>query len=194
MLLREDGATLPALEQARPDGRVAWTLADGYGRPYAAAYHLPAVADGVPAPAPAHGTDAVFGGAVRLLGYSLDTGLPGRGYDLPDTNLAGAGAAIRGLCRFHPPAGRPQSGDGQPTLAGHDGQPDGGRFPTSAWQPGQIILDVHALTVPGDAPRGEYELEAGLYLLATMRRLPASDSAGRPLPDDAAWLGTLRVE
>ena len=42
IVLQEDTVTLPALQRSRPDGEVIWTLADDYGRPYAAAYRLPA--------------------------------------------------------------------------------------------------------------------------------------------------------
>ena len=52
-----------------------------------------------------------------------------------------------------------------PLWAGHDSQPIGGRYPTSSWKPGEIVLDVHHLDIPGDAPPGAYQLEVGLYLL-----------------------------
>lgn len=52
---------------------------------------------------------------------------------------------------------------------------------------------VTPLALPADAPPGEYQIEVGLYLLETMARLPATDAAGQPLPDDAALLGTVEV-
>jgi hypothetical protein len=84
-------------------------------------------------------------------------------------------------------------GEGDVVLAGHDGQPDGGHYSTTAWQPGQVILDDHWLTVPKNSPPGEYQLEAGFYLLSTMDRLPAFDDVGRRLPGDAALLGAVVV-
>ncbi|MEJ2212332.1 MAG: hypothetical protein P8129_25370, partial [Anaerolineae bacterium] len=82
---------------------------------------------------------------------------------------------------------------GGPLWAGHDGQPDGGHYPTGRWQPGEVILDVHPLAVPADAPPGEYQIEVGLYLLATLARLPGVDAQGQPLPDNAALPGSLHV-
>jgi len=80
-----------------------------------------------------------------------------------------------------------------PLWAGHDSQPNGGHYPTTAWQPGQVVLDRHPLLVPDEAPPGDYQLEVGLYELATMVRLPATDATGQRLPDDAALIGVLRV-
>ena len=35
-----------------------------------------------------------------------------------------------------------------PLWAGHDGQPDGGRYPTSRWQSGEIVRDDYLITIP----------------------------------------------
>lgn len=194
VILREDQATLLALENARPDGTVTLTLADGYGNPYAAAYHLPSTTGGDQQhPPPDRAVEATLGGAVRLLGYSLD------GDTTPGTTLylilhwqalaplAEDYTVFAHLLGAHNPA------TNGPVWAGHDGQPVGGTYATRAWQPGEVILDVHPLTIPADAPPGEYQLEVGLYLLSTMTRLPATDAAGNPLPNDAVSLGTIEV-
>ena len=52
----------------------------------------------------------------------------------------------------------------------HDAPP---RIPTSAWRPGQIILDVHELTVPVDQP---FTLTVGMYRPDTGARLPVSNT------------------
>jgi 4-amino-4-deoxy-L-arabinose transferase-like glycosyltransferase len=195
VLLREDGASLPALQGIRPDGRVTWTMTDDHGRPYAAAYHLPAQAGtDAPVPVPDRPSGAVFDNAARLLGYSLDA----EGVTAGDSiNLILYWQALAPLGEdytvFTHLLGGQNPETGGPLWAGHDGQPDGGHYPTGTWQPGQVVLDVHPLTVPDDAPPGEYELEAGLYLLATMARVPASDAAGNRLPGDAIRLGTIDV-
>ena len=192
ILLQEDQVTLPALQQSRPDGRVLWTLPDDYGRPYAAAYYLPATA--TPAPAPDHRAGAEWAGAVRLLGYSPERQdvAPGETVDVTLywqvlAPLDEDYTVFVHLLGEHNPA------TGGPLWAGHDGQPDGGHYPTGRWQPGQVVLDIHPLALPADAPPGEYRLEIGLYLLATMARLPAVDALGNPLPDNAALPGTLEV-
>jgi hypothetical protein len=47
--------------------------------------------------------------------------------------------------------------------ASSDGMPDNWNRPTTTWQPGEIIIDVHTLTVDPNAPPGIYETEIGWY-------------------------------
>jgi 4-amino-4-deoxy-L-arabinose transferase-like glycosyltransferase len=192
VVLQEDTVTLPALQRSRPDGEVIWTLADDDGRPYAAAYRLPAAE--APAPAPDHPADAVWGDAIQLVGYSLDAKEVTAGETLYVTLYWRSLAPLDDdyTVFVHLLGGHNPATNG-PLWAGHDGQPDGGHYPTSRWQPGQVLLDLHPLAVPLDAPPGDYQLEVGFYLLATMARLPASDTLGNPLPNDAALLDTIEV-
>lgn len=57
-------------------------------------------------------------------------------------------------------------------VVGQDGQPLQGLYPTSFWGEGELIVDNRAWFV--DAPPGKYQLQVGLYLLATGQRLPVS--------------------
>jgi hypothetical protein len=192
VILQEDTVTLPTLQRSRPDGEVLWTLADDYGRPYAAAYRLPAAE--TPAPSPDHPADAVFGDAIQLVGYSLDTKEVRAGETFYVTLYWRALAPLDDdYTVFVHLLGEHNPTTNGPLWAGHDGQPDGGHYPTTHWQPSQVLLDVHPLAVPLDTPPGEYQLEVGVYLLATMARLPASDTLGNPLPNDAALLDTIEV-
>lgn len=195
VLLREDKKTLPALQRSRPDGQVSWTLTDDLDRPYAAAYFLPASA--APAPRPAKPVDAVLSdgaGQARLLGYDLQppTAAPGDRVVLTLywQSLAPFDADYTVFTHL---LGNPDPASGGPLWTGHDAQPNGGHYPTTAWRPGEVILDIHPLVLPAEIPPGEYPLEAGLYLLSTMTRLSATDAAGHPLPDNAVPLGTLQV-
>ncbi len=52
--------------------------------------------------------------------------------------------------------------DGQ-IISQHDAQPGLDGFPTSRWRVGEIIPDRHPISVPADAPPGEYQLVVGLY-------------------------------
>jgi hypothetical protein len=131
---------------------------------------------------------------VRLLGYSLDRDdvVPGETVNVTLywqalTPLGEDYTVFVHLLGEHNPV------TGGPLWAGHDGQPDGGHYSTGRWQPGEVMLDVHPLAVPPEAPPGEYELEVGLYLLATLERLPGVDALGQPLPDNAALPGTITV-
>ncbi len=56
-------------------------------------------------------------------------------------------------------------------VAQQDNRPAEGRYPTSAWDAGEIVVDRYHLTIPPDAPDGEYHLEVGMYLLSTLERL-----------------------
>ncbi len=192
VLLQEDAVTLPALQRARPDGEVTWTLADEGGDPYGAAYHMPAAE--APAPPPDYPADAVWDGTIQLLGYSLDSSEVGPGETLHVTLYWQALAPLdQDYTAFVHLLGQHNPATNGPLWAGHDSQPNDRQYPTSHWQPGQTILDVHPLAVPLDIPPGQYQLEVGLYLLATMTRLPASDTRGNPLPDDAALVGAVAV-
>jgi len=56
-------------------------------------------------------------------------------------------------------------------VAQQDNQPAEGRYPTSIWDTGEIVVDRYRLTIAPDAPDGEYHLEVGMYLFATLERL-----------------------
>jgi hypothetical protein len=84
-----------------------------------------------------------------------------------------------------------QAGEG---IAQFDGPPVRGTFPTSLWQPGDVVVDARQMRLPDDLPDGTYHVVAGWYRLDTMVRLPVSDAAGRPLPDGAIPLFALEVK
>ena len=65
----------------------------------------------------------------------------------------------------------------------HDGEPEGGAYPTSGWVPGEIVVDAHRLEIAADAPPGDYQLLVGLYQLETGERLPVLGSDGQPVSD-----------
>ncbi len=64
-----------------------------------------------------------------------------------------------------------QDGDGN-RVAQHDGQPQGGAYPTSAWEAGEVVHDEHVLSLPSDLRPGDYRLQVGLYRLESGERLP----------------------
>jgi 4-amino-4-deoxy-L-arabinose transferase-like glycosyltransferase len=190
VLLQEDETTLPTLQRLRPDGAITWTLNDSYGQPYAAVYYLPASES--PAPPPEHPSALDFGDQVRLLGYDLEP-VAGRRTTIVLHWQARAPLSL-GYTAFVHLLGEYNPATGGPLWAGHDGQPVGGSYPTTAWEPGEVILDAHPIAIAAGAPAGSYQIEAGLYLLSTMTRLPVTDTAGNPLAGDAAILGVVEVE
>jgi hypothetical protein len=74
-----------------------------------------------------------------------------------------------------------------------DAWPVQGTYPTSRWQPGETIEDTYEIRLAGDLPPGDYRLQVGLYLLATLRRLPVLDAQGRPI-DDKVVISNLTVK
>jgi hypothetical protein len=72
-----------------------------------------------------------------------------------------------------------------------DSQPGGGRRPTSLWHAGDVVGDLYDIPIKPDTPPGTYELQTGMYELATLQRLPVR-VAGRP-DSDHIVLGQVRV-
>ena len=80
--------------------------------------------------------------------------------------------------------------DAQGKLWGqHDGPPQEGVLPTSAWIPGELLRDEHILTVDAQAPAGDYRLAIGLYDPATLQRLPVFDAQGHLLGEEVLLAG-----
>ncbi|HEX6386959.1 MAG TPA: DUF2723 domain-containing protein [Anaerolineae bacterium] len=74
--------------------------------------------------------------------------------------------------------------DDQDRIVGQvDTWPRQGTHATSQWAPGEIVRDPYVVPLQGDLPPGEYRLQLGWYLLATLRRLPVLDESGTPIDD-----------
>lgn len=56
--------------------------------------------------------------------------------------------------------------------AQQDRAPQRGRYPTSWWDPGEIIIDPYSLLLPKNLASGQYTLRVGLYRPETGQRLP----------------------
>jgi len=71
--------------------------------------------------------------------------------------------------------------DGQ-RIAQDDAQPAGGHYPTTRWQPGDLIHDGHLISLPpGEIQRGSGDqLLLGLYRAADGQPLNVLDQAGNP--------------
>lgn len=150
-----------------------------YGDVRLAAYAVPRAAGGVRAQ-----TDATFGKAITLEGYSLnrDSFSPGDIVQLTLFWRAEAPIAKRYKVFVHL-VGDPAA----PPAAQHDGEPGGGLALTTTWRPAQTIADNHGVYLPPDLPPGEYALLVGLYGLDDGARLILENGA------DALTLATLHV-
>jgi hypothetical protein len=74
-----------------------------------------------------------------------------------------------------------------------DNQPQGGRYPTTAWTVDDRVVDRYDLATVEDAPAGTYRLLVGLYDLSTGERLAAIDENGQRFPDDAIYLSSIEI-
>lgn len=123
-----------------------------------------------------------LGDSIELLGYDLTTPAVG----VADQRL---------LTLYWQATARPaadytvfiQVWDGETQVAGFDGRPVRGDYPTDWWEAGEVIVDKHPLDLSALPPERPYRLLTGLYRLDTGERLPAYGPSG-PLPDHAVQL------
>lgn len=70
-------------------------------------------------------------------------------------------------------------------IAQVDGPPLGGTYPTDAWRPGEIVITLHRLTIPEDAPAGPALLRVGWY--DWRDGTPLTDAQGRSVVEIARF-------
>ena len=68
-------------------------------------------------------------------------------------------------------------------VAQRDSQPRDGRYPTSVWDQGEVVDDMHFLALPSNLSDGVYQVVVGLYSIESSERLPVLDSEGNPIGD-----------
>jgi hypothetical protein len=129
-----------------------------------------------------------LGGAITLLGYDLQS----------EAGLLSLTLYWR--CDARLPADyttfvhvRRRDGKSSVPAAQMDRPPAEGAYPTSLWDPGEVIRDVVRIPIPPQVPPGDYEIAAGLYQFGTGVRLPVADAAGNRPADDAIVLTTIAV-
>lgn len=116
--------------------------------------------------------EAVFNGQLRLNRAAVEPLTLSPGETLTVTleweALARVGEDFTILVHLLAPAApdRPLAQGDSPAL--------GGRWPTSAWEPGLPFVDEHTVTLPADLPPGTYRLAIGFYRLADFSRLPVA--------------------
>ncbi|MCI0476601.1 MAG: hypothetical protein L0Y55_10170 [Anaerolineales bacterium] len=76
-------------------------------------------------------------------------------------------------------------------IAQHDGAPAFGLHPTTAWQPGESIVDVHGIKV--DATSGTYTLLVGMYDPNSLARVAVFDANGTRAPNDQVSLTQITI-
>ena len=161
--------------------RQPWATVRLNGQPYVWAYSL--------AGGPQNAVSATFEPGIWLIGYDIAP-LPYH-----------AGRQLR-LQLYWQAEARPTEdytvfvhvldGAGQ-LVVQQDNPPVRGTAPTSAWEPGAVVVDPYDLLLPENTPPGELVLKVGLYRWPDGQRLPVRTADGEPLPDDQVVLAALRV-
>jgi len=132
----------------------------------------------------------------RPLDYRLGDGVALIGYRLSGTVQSSAFLTVTLYWRaVQPPQGDYAAfvhllGADGTLLAQHDGPPRYGRYPTWAWQAGDVVPDEHVLALPDLAPGQATRLVAGMYRPDTLERLPALGPDG-PAVDNLVELQSL---
>ncbi len=141
-----------------------------------------------------HPANVTLGGAARFLGYDLDREQVAPGGTLKLTlywQAMGSGQAPvfdKNYTVFVHLLDASGAVRGQ-----QDSPPLEGAAPTTSWLPGEVLADSYTVPVEGNAPRGDYIFEIGMYDPITGQRLPAFDAEGNPLPEDRILLDKVYV-
>jgi hypothetical protein len=137
---------------------------------------------------PQHSQLAHLGDEIELLGYDLDAG-----------NARGGAVQVTLYWRALRPVDADYTVfvhalDATGEIVGQrDEKPVGGGYPTSIWPMDTVIADPHSVPLAADLPPGTYRLAVGLYDLATLQRLSATDASGQVVPDGRLVLEPFRV-
>jgi hypothetical protein len=78
-------------------------------------------------------------------------------------------------------------------LGQQDNLPQGGAFPTTEWQVGQVVADEYHLLLDPTTLPGRYPLEIGMYRAEDVTRLPVIDETGKRLDHDRILLPEISV-
>jgi len=191
IVTNEDKNSLRLLQEYFPQGQIVGEGPLHYQQPYFLAYHIPAGAEGHVAPP--HVLKANWDNRIQLLGYDYDAPTYKAGETIRLT-LYYKGLAKIGInyTVFTHLLGPQNPATGGPLWAQDDSEPCRGIYPTSAWDVDEIIIDHFAISIPAEAPPGEYELEIGFYDWRTLERLPVLDTTGQII-GDRVILGRVQI-
>jgi len=131
---------------------------------------------------------ANFADQLELVGYDLrpDKFMPGSTLiiNLHWQARSAMSEAYTGFLHFISPDGR--------LVAQDDHELGRGYYRTLVWQPNEVIRERYTLSVPSDAPAGDYMLRVGVYSFPTLERL-AVVSSSVPAQDNLVTLDMLHM-
>lgn len=113
-----------------------------------------------------HPRREVLGGTIALLGYDLSAEADQIDLTLYWQTSERLERDLTVFVHVVDPAGQ--------MVTQQDSQPNGGRYPTSTWEPGAIIRDAYALPLPAPPPPGPYTILVGMYQWPSLERLPVT--------------------
>jgi len=130
-----------------------------------------------------------LGEGVRLLGYDLDPAIlqPGQAISLTLYWQARAEMKLSYTVFTHL-----LNSDGK-LVAQRDQIPGAGKYPSTGWWLGEVIVDQYQIPVPEGLPLGTYQLTTGMYDVRTGERLPILTPEGQRLPEEHIPLGEIEV-
>jgi hypothetical protein len=178
VVVRDDPRTPARLARLFPTSRAIETIDDWTGKAYAAIYRV----EGAPRLAPQHSVHARLGDAIELIGYDVAREADAIALTVYWGSLAETRADYTVFVHLIGDALNPATQS--PVWAQDDTRPGRGSYPTARWQAGEIIVDEYRVTIPADAPRGEYQIEMGMYNLETGARVRRVDANGAPMEND----------
>jgi hypothetical protein len=183
----EDFRTARLLRELFPDAVEVKTFTDPNGQVYAKVLRVHGPAS--PVRQPQHSVTGSWPG-VQLVGYDVNEEVYRPGDVVYLQLWWQTGAAIPNDLTVFTHLLGPARADGSTVWAGRDSPPGDGSLPTTAWSPGDLILDEYQLVLPADTPPGEYLIDMGLYdTAANGTRVKMVNPAGQ----DRLILGKVQV-
>jgi len=64
----------------------------------------------------------------------------------------------------------------------------GGRYPTTIWEPGEVVSDTISIALPAEAAGKTACLRLGMYEPQSLLRLPRSDAPGDFWQPENCWV------
>ncbi len=174
----EDPHSLPWLYDVFPTGDIVVEGPLHYQKPYFLAY---GVAANMQAEIRvAHLAEATWDKKIKLLGYELgaETFRPGDTIPLVLTMQALTEMETNYIVFTHL-LGPTNPANGGPLWAQDDSEPCRTFYPTSVWAVGEMVQDTYMLTIPAEAPPGDYDLQMGFYTWPEITHLMV-DGTGQP--------------
>ncbi len=145
------------------------------------------------APLAQHPASATLGDTVEFLGYDLETGSwkleAGTRNTEHAIHLILYWRTIRHMKEDYTVFMHLVDSQGR-LVAQADVQPFDGAFPTSRWPVGAVVGCPLTISLPAEAPPGQYTLKVGLYHWPTLERLPVADDQSG---ENAVLLGPITV-